>query len=297
MNINVPNHLVVGARTGFLDSMKTHKYSYGQFTTLFDMKSKEQLAVDLGAAPMPKNSATGLTIQQMIEKSITLKTEEWDITVGVHYNDIKDDQTGELESKTGGAGKNFQKHMNKIAFQALNAGDANTWGLCYDGQNFYSASHVDDGANYRTAQDNELATALSLTNFDAGMATASGFLDDMGEPTEYEYDLLVVSPSNRKMAAQIADNKLAEGTSNRDINPYAGQVNYVVSAHLDTAAWMLLATSEGHKPLIMAVRERPHLQHSWFVPDAPKGGLYVFKYYARYDIHFGDWRTALMGQT
>ena len=297
MNINVPNHLVVGARSGFLNSMKTHKYPYAQFTSLFDMKTKETLSVDLGAAPMPKNSATGLTIQQMIEKSIILKTEEWDITIGLHYNDINDDQTGNLERDTKAAGKNFQKHMNKIAFQALNAGDGSTFGLGYDGQNMFSASHVDSGAANQTAQDNEQANNLNLTSFDAGMATAANFLDDQGEPTEYDYDLLVVSPSNRKMAAQITKNPLAEGTSNRDINPYEGEVSFVSSPHLDTDAWMLLATREGHMPLIMAIREKPNLQHSWFVPDAPKGGLFLFKYYARYDIFYGDWRLALMGQT
>ena len=50
------------------------------------------------------------------------------------------------------------------------------------------------------------------------------------------------------------------------------------------------------KPLIMALREQPNLQSSWFVPNGPDGGLYYFKFFARYNVFYGDWRLAVRGQ-
>ena len=129
----VPQHLVVNARTGFLGSLKAVEMPYKRFTKIHPMDAKTNPLVDLGAAPMPKNSASGMTIQDFIEKSLTLTVEEWDITVYIEHNAVQDDQTGTLRTKVEQAGLNFEKHKNQRAMQFLNGGDAGTFGLCYDG--------------------------------------------------------------------------------------------------------------------------------------------------------------------
>ena len=49
----VPNHLVIGARTGFLNSLESIEMPYKRVVEPFNMTSNSQVAVDLGAAPMP----------------------------------------------------------------------------------------------------------------------------------------------------------------------------------------------------------------------------------------------------
>ena len=57
------------------------------------------------------------------------------------------------------------------------------------------------------------------------------------------------------------------------------------------------ASGEETKPLIVAMREEPVLQEYWFDPLANDGGRYYFKFYARYECHYADWRMAILGNT
>ena len=87
-------------------------------------------------------------------------------------------------------------------------------------------------------------------------------------------------------------------TANREENPFSGLMKPpLVSPELDTTAWYLIASGEAHKPLIVAMKEQPGLQHAWFDPQTPDGGRHYFKFYARYDVFYGDWRLAKQGNT
>lgn len=294
---NVPQHLVVGARTGFLTALKTTPMPWQRVAGTFNMGAKAVDLVDLGAAPMPVEDADRGPLQDFIEKSLQIKARNWNITVGLSYNAVMDDQTASLETKVRSAGENFQRAINNLVFKALDAGDGSTYGLCYDGLSFFNDSHVDKGAAYSTAQDNNFALQLSLDNFTTNYNLAALFRDDQGEFTEHNYDLLVVPPALRHIAAQIADNADAYDTSSREKNPFYGNVKYIVSPHMNTTAWALLASSEVAKPLYVAMREQPNLQDSWFDPMGPDGGMYYFKFYSRYNVFYGDWRLAALGNS
>lgn len=295
---NVPKHLVVGARQGFLNAMKEGTYDWQRIAMEVTITAKTVDLVDLGAAPMPKNSKSGITVQDMIERTKEVSVKDWDITVWISENSINDDQTGgSLLRRVRQAGDNFNKHVNKRVFQVLNAGDGSTYGLCYDGSDFFDNDHVDAGANYQTSQDNENALALSLDNFDTVWTAGQSVVDDQGELSEHSYDLLVVNPSLMRTAYNIAGNPEDYATTNRASNPWSGKVGYISNANLDTNAWFVVASNERIKPLLVVYKERPGLQHAWFDPTAPDGGRHYFKFYARYEIHYGDWRLALMGNT
>ena len=293
---NVPKHLVVAARTGFLSSMRAQNYPWQQVASTINMDAKSIDLVDLGAPPMPVEDQA--VVQDMIEKTITVAPVDWNITVWISHNAVMDDQTGSLETKVRGAGSNFQKHINKRVFTVLNAGDGTTEGLCYDGQEFFDSDHVDAGGAYQTNQDNEQTNNLSLDNFNTAWVAAQAFRDDQGEFTEYNYDLLVCHPTNYVLAQNVTGNLQAMDTANRELNPYTGLLKApITSSHLDTTAWYLMASSEAHKPLIVTMREQPNLQHAWFDPQAADGGRHYFKFYARYNVYYGDWRLAIQGQT
>lgn len=294
----VPGHLLATARTGFLRSQKTAKSDWKMVAEQIDLDMKSQDLVDLGASPMPRLSKSGLTVQDFSERLLNVAPLDWDITVHISYNAVQDDQTGGLDRRVRGASENFGKHLNKIAFEAINGGAAiGVYGACYDGKALFSNAHVDIGANYQTAQSNVFTLALNITNFRSVYADASMRLDDQGEQTGYVPDLLLVSPALEYEAAQLTSNADVFGTANRDKNPYYGRMKHIVVPWLDSTAWMLACTQEGHKPLLVVMREQAKLQSAWFDAEKPDGGWYMFKFYARYNIQYGDWRLITQGNT
>ena len=297
---NVPNHLTVGVKTGMLSAPKAHVYNWQRVAMLHNMSAASETLVDLGATPMPLEDKGGPQIQDFIERSQAVKPLNWLLTTFISYNTVKDDQTGgTLQAKARGqdAITNFQRHLNNRVFSVLDAGDGQTYGACYDGQDFFDSDHVDKGAKYTTNQDNENTLTLSLDNFETVLVSAQGFKDDQGEELDYMYDLLVVPPALARTAAQITGNPQAYDTANRETNPYSGKIDYIVSPKLASTAWHLIASGERIKPLIVVMREAPNLQHTWFDPTAAEGGRYYFKFFARYDVVYGYWPLAVQGNT
>jgi phage major head subunit gpT-like protein len=294
---NVPQHLVVAARTGFLTTAQPAVPAYAPIASVLTMDAKSIDVVDLGGAPMPLRNRGRMQVQDFIEKKLTVTPLDWDITVFISHNAVKDDQTGELDRKVRSAGENFDRHIAQQAFQALNDGDAVTnFGAGYDGLAMFSNSHVDKGAAYTTVQDNLDASALSLANLPAIYVKAQKTRDDQGTFTQFNYDLLVVPPDLALVAHQITAVKGGSDDTTK-ANPYAGNMKYIVAPQLDSTAWVLVASGENIKPIIIAMREAPNLQSAWFDPEAPDGGRFYFKFYARYNHFYGDWRTAYMGNS
>jgi len=295
---NVPKHLVSSARTGFLSALPTIQLPWQRVAMTINMGEKNVDLVDLGAVPMPVESKGPPTVQAMIEKTLEIKPRSWDITIALSYNAVQDDQTGDLMRKARGAARNFQRHINNRVFTVLNAGDASTYGTGYDGQEMFCATHTDKGAHYTTAQDNEYDLVLDPDNFETVWVAGQGFVDDQGEETGYNYDQLVVPPALFREAVNIVKNEWAYDTANREKNAFDGMLKEpIVSPKLDSTAWFLVASSEEIKPLIVAMREAPSLQASWFDAAVGEGGMYYFKYYGRYDVFYGDWRLAILGDS
>jgi phage major head subunit gpT-like protein len=295
---NVPQHLSLLAKTGFLTTALKPVPDWAPIATMIDMTAKNQTLVDLGGAPMPARNRGKFNAQDFIEKSLAVAPLDWELPVFISGNAVKDDQTGKLLSKVRAAGSNFQRHLAQTAFAALNDGDATTnYGAGYDAKAFYANDHADPGAAYTTAQDNLDSLTLSLTNFETVRVKAKLARDDQGEFVDYSYDALVVDPTNERLAKQITDNPLDSTTANRATNPYSGTVRTIVSPKLDTGAWILVASSEVIKPIIIVMREQPHLEDAWKDPEAPDGGRFYFNFTARYNFYYGDWRTAWMGHS
>lgn len=288
----VPKHLVAGARAGFLKAVKDEMPLWQRVAMVHNMEGKTTDLVDIGATPMPKESKAGVTVQDFVERHLSVTPQDWDITVHITQNAVDDDRTSTLYDRVRGAGSQFNKHINKLVFQTLNGGDAATYGLCYDGQFFFDTDHADAGGVYTTAQSNKATSTLSLDTFETGRVAMMNFLDDQGEYTAFVPNLLVVPPALERIAAQITSNREAYDTANREINPYVGGTEHIVVPWLDATAAHIIAANESTKPLILAMRKQPMLQSAWFDATASDGGAYFFKFYARYTVVYGDWRLA-----
>lgn len=294
----VPGHLIAAARTGFLRASKDITPLWQRVAKQIDIVGATEDLIDLGAPPMPKNSKNGATVQGMSERWLRVAPVDWDITIGISDNAINDDRAGELEDKAKMARENFDKHVNQLVFTAINLGESiGAYGACYDDKALFASTHVDKAAKYQTAQSNTNALALSSTNFKSVYASASLYLDDQGEQTGYIPDLLIVNPAYFYDGSQITANTQMYGTSNRDLNPYSGRVEMITVPWVDSTAWFLADTKESTKPLLVVMREAPYLQSVWFDAQQADGGMHYFKFFARYNVQYGDWRLITQGNT
>lgn len=292
-----PKHMDATAKVGFLEGLKRREWAWPQVAGLIDMTAESQLLVDLGAAPMPVESIGKMQVQTMIEKQMEVEPKEWEIVVSLTHKAMRGDQTANLKKWCASAGDNFQKHINKLVFTYLNSGDSTTYGLCYDGQEFFDSDHADAGADYQTAQDNEGALALSVTNFNTSLVAAQAFKDDRGEYCEYVYDTIVGSPTLNQQIGQIIGNEWEYDSGDRNVNVWQGKYKGIITPHFDAAAYVLLATNETIKPMYVVMRENPHLLKVWDDNTTAEGYTRYWKFYASYDIVYGDWRLAYLGQT
>ncbi len=292
---NLPKHLEVAARTGVLTSPIRDDFQYRQVAAEIDLSTQRTDLVDLGGMPVPTENPKD--VDTLIEKAMIVNPKDWYLTLSISQNAIDDDQTGSLLTKFQNLNPAFQRQLDTKTFELLNAGDGATLGVGYDGQHFFSDAHVDKGASYKTAQDNENALALDATNFNAVMASARQFRDDQSNFTNYAYNLLIGNTVLEPEIFQISSNAQLAGTAERDINPWAGLVRGFTRPELDTTAWMLIASSEVAKPIIVGIRKRPTLSNMWFDSQAGDGGIHYFQYHARYVHVFGDWRLAAQGNT
>lgn len=313
-------HLEASMRVGFLKAGKAYSPMRSAFCEDVTSDGAFETYADMGAVPMPAlvggqegsqgtDGRTGaqqtgglheggeITILGGNERAMIVYNQDWDIPIGIWHNAIDDNRVGNLERWARGAGVRFQQHMDKLAFAALNSGAASTYGLCYDGQVFFSASHADPGAQYTTAQSNVNTSTLSLDNFETVYVAASKYLDDRGEPNGLTPDLLLHAVDLTRTASQITDNFDDYGTGNRARNPYAGRVSGMPApgGYLDTTAWFLICTTVPEKPINLQIRKSPQLV-SW--DDHTQGmGVRYYKWVARYNIFYGDWRLATQGNT
>jgi len=288
------------AKTGFLTAPRKAVAAWTPIAKMVTIDLRNQTLVDIGGAPMPIRERGKIVTQDFIEKVLSVEAVTFPVVVGISGNAVKDDQTGLLLSRVRGTGSNYDRHIAQQAFQALNDGDSATAGIVtagYDGLPLFSNSHVDKGGAYQTAQDNLDSLSLTMTNFETVLTKAQLFRDDQGEFTDYAYDAIVVDPTNRRASYNITDNKEDAGTADRAANPYAGKFQTIVSPKLDAGAWIVVATSEETKPVLIVMRETPGLESAWFDPMQPEGGMYYFKFSGRYNFYVGDWKTAAMGHS
>jgi len=232
------------------------------------------------------------------EQGMLVYPVDWEITIPISQNAIEDNKTGNLKNWAQSAAGRFEQHKDYLAFAALNSGDATTYGIAYDGLNFYSNSHVDPGAEYTTVQDNLNGLTLAPDNFKTVKIAASKFLDSRGQSVGLNHNLLIVPSDLEYEAAQITTNREASDTANREMNPYAGNVKALVApgGWLDTTAWFLVDPNQLAKPLGLVIRKQPQA-FAWEDPSGPGGGTWNVKIHARYNVFYQDWRLAVMGNT
>lgn len=294
---DIAKSLEYGGKAQFLEGRGAWPLQRNLIASPATSTGKKEMYLGLGAHPMPIEARDRVVIRGLAEKYIEIENKDWEVTLAVSHNAINDDRVGHVLPWMRSAGSRFEQHMDKLCFQALDAGDGTTYGLCYDGQYYFDVDHADAKSDYTTAQGNLGTSTLNLDNFNTIWVLAKAFKDDRGELVDMPFDLLIVPPALVTVAAQICDNREAYDTANREINPWAGKFRYIVSPYLGSTAWILACSLLPDKPIIFQLRQGPEMVVWDDESVAAEGGVRLFKWTARYQVGYGDWRLAYMGKT
>lgn len=223
--------------------------------------------------------------------------DDWEATVAVDRNDIKDDNLGIYAPMAQSAGESAKQLPDEIDADLKNNAFTS---LCYDGQYFYDTDHPVTDANGVTQSVSNKGTA-ALSNATLAAAEASygaartaiqKFTDDEGRPLGLQPNILEVPPALETTGRMLLTNdKLADDTP----NPYKGTAELLVNPRLSSdTAWFLHVTSRPVKPFIYQEREKPSFvqQTNMDSDDVFMRKLYKFGAEARAAGGYAFWQLS-----
>ena len=188
----------------------------------------------------------------------TIVNADWEATLEVERNHIKDDTLGVYGPQAEMAGYSAKQLPDEIVSELKNKAFENK---CYDGQYFYDTDHpVDDGngvtqsvSNKGTAPLSAASRALAEAGYGAARTAIMTFKDNDGRPLALIPNVLEVPSALETVGRSLLENeKLDDGKP----NPYRNTARLLVNPRLTSdTAWFLHVTTMPVKPFIFQDRE------------------------------------------
>lgn len=231
----------------------------------------------------------------LLQKKLSVENEDYEATVAIPANAIKDDQIGIYGAVTEGKGRQCRALWAKLAVAALVAN-----GEWLDGSAFFLTTRKFNGNTI----NNKGTSALSATTYGTAYKAMLAYAGYDGEPLEIVPDTLIVGPALMETAKKIVENdKIVEsyaGDTDDDTiknhvagpNPWYKTAELIVHPRLTgTYAnyWFLLCTTHVLKPVLVQKRQegplvaldKPTDPNVFFGTvgdgdDAVPGGVYVY---------------------
>ena len=148
MLINTPNleAIRVGFNTAYKRGLGQAETQYTRIATVVPSSTRESRYGWLGKMPNMREWLGPRLIQGLAEHDYSVKNKDFELTIGVDRNDIKDDNLGIYEPMFVEMGESTAAHPDLLTFGALANGFATE---CYDGQYFFDTDHpviAEDGS-------------------------------------------------------------------------------------------------------------------------------------------------------
>lgn len=163
------NAIRVGFKTSFQNGLKQTTSQYGRVATTVPSSSREEKFGWLGKVPNVREWLGPRAVQNLSEHDYSIANKDYELTIGVDRNDIKDDNLGVYAPLFEEMGMSVAAHPDMLVFDLLKAGFSTP---CYDGQYFFDTDHpvLDEDGN-----------VVSVANTDGGAGTP-WFLMDVSRP-------------------------------------------------------------------------------------------------------------------
>ena len=229
----------------------------------------------------------------------TIANKDFEATLEVDRNALDDDRYGEIKVQVQLLAESARRYYEERAFTVLANGETSTYGLCYDGNEFFDSSHS-EGTYYTTAQSNSGSSALTATTLSAARSAMMKFKDDRGKPLGIIADTLIVPPDLEDLAIQLTQSSTTDGDGDGTaaatglVNPNKGRYNVIVTPWFtDADSWMLCSCNGVNKPLIF--QDRKPTEFAALEGNSERGFLtkkYLYGVDNRFNFGYGNWRYA-----
>ena len=225
----------------------------------------------------------------IVSRGYQLTNRDWEWSVGVPENKIKDDQYhvyGRL-AQMGGASAAY--HPDIEVFKLLNNGFSDT---CWDGKAFFAADHPwkPDANGADTTLDNLTNLQLNMANYAATMAKFKVNLQGGDNPffAGTPEILLVTDPTNEETAKEIL---MADFGEFGKRNVWQNSAELLINAQVTAGYWFLLLKNNPISPFIFQLREAVTMESNEGTVDIRETKQY--KLMADYRAAFGYTLPAL----
>lgn len=249
-------------------------------------------------APRPREMTGGRDHRTVPSFTFTITNSKWESTVDIGYEIWKYGRLGAVQSMLSSMGEKARMYPNRLIANLINAGDGV---VGHDGQNFYSAAHVDPGARNTTAQDNDFTTNIAdetaATNLEMyvelqiAREAYDTFLDGDGDPTvpDENAQFVVLCPGGHMPAARaVYKNDQITGPIGNDLK---GVFKPVLNPFNDDPDEIFTAWISGRrKPFIYQVAESVSLEDNVGGDSEFETKDISFGTFGYYNVGYGDWR-------
>lgn len=243
---------------------------------------------------------------------------EWDYAVDVPIKDI--DRAAQLNSlnglniytqRIGEIPKMVKDHPVELAFDMIEAGDANTYGTTFDLQNFFDTTH--DYAAAAGTQSNIITSGSGVTagairtDFQAALSRFQSFTVQQGTNAQGTSNnskkrklnktmdkLLIVCPT--ELFGVFEDLRTQGTLATGETNPMKGRFELVSMPFTDTGDWYIFVLdSPTFKPFLFQKEKDVELDMPTPQDEnAREYKTYTWGAYGRYAVAYGAWWTGIM---
>lgn len=193
-------------------------------------------------------------VNNVIAGALTVTNRDFENTISVKVNDLKDDAFGVYSPLASAMGDAAERIWLELALQALLAN-----GVWADGNKFFCTGRtIGEGTI-----SNAVKAALSLTAVEAGVAAMQGYTLEGGKPAQVSPRILLVGPSLEGLAKKICEADIVAdgGVGVSNVSP-ARRLKVLVSTELvgaHASKWFILGEKATIKPIAVQQREKPVL--------------------------------------
>lgn len=210
----------------------------------------------LGQAPSMSEWIDERKLKSMNEFDYEIENKDYEATISVDRNALNDDQLGNVKTRIDDLARKAKIHPRKLFMEAIAQGEVE---LCYDGQPFFSASHVEGDSGVQSNLLTGTGTTLAQLEADVDRAEAAmlSFKDDTGEPwNEGEVKIGLVCHPDLKAKFNRLNTLDQINNSSNGMKGRIAQITY--SSRLpESTDWYISDISEGMKPIIKQKRQDP----------------------------------------
>lgn len=289
INASSISGLFTSLNAAFNKGFKGAKSTWEKTTMKIQSTSESETYAWLSDFPRMRKWVGEKVVKALEAFKYTIINDDFEATVAVKRNHIKDDKLGSYGKKAQAAGKSAAVWPDELIADLKNNAFL---GICYDGQYFYDTDHPVAGAsvsNKGTAALSVASQAAALASYGAAREAIMSFTDNEGKPLGLVPNILEVPPALESVAKLLCNNpKLADDTP----NSYVGTAEVIVNPRLTSStAWFLHVGDEILMPFVFQEREAPVFvqQISEENNDVFMKAEYKFGVEARGNAGYGLW--------